>query len=251
MIFSPQRNFCFIHVPKTGGTSIEHAYSQAVTFGDIILDGSSSTMSRFYLETLNLGRHASAAQIVDMIGLVAFQSMFSVAVIRDPVERMISYFRWIQSFEHEGHIEKGLKKILDFDEFVDVALETLAPQADFICDPVSGDQLVQFLVPYTMLEIGWCKVCEFLKIVGGLPHLNKSTASLTPISAESRGQIQARYRKDFDIYCNIRDVFQLLSSRGHCVEEDARLGVREVEDCCVSGCLPSSSNLVIKESHDV
>jgi len=217
MIFSPQRNFCFIHVPKTGGTSIEYAYSQAVVFGDIILDGSPGTMSRFYLEALNLGRHASAWQIADIVGLVAFQSMFSVAVIRDPVERMISYFRWIQSFEHQGDIEKRLKRIRHFDEFVEVAAESLAPQVDFVCDPVSGDQLVQFLVPYTMLEIGWDKVCGFLKIVGSLPYLNQSTASLTPISEESRGAIQARYWKDFDLYNSVDKTFRCQEKVGYLV----------------------------------
>jgi len=200
MIFSPQRNFCFIHVPKTGGTSIEHAYSQAVTFGDIILDGSSSTMSRFYLEILNLGRHASAAQIVDMISLVAFQSMFSVAVIRDPIERMISYFRWIQSFEHQGHIEKGLKKILDFDEFVDVASETLAPQVEFVLDRISGEKLVQILIPYPKLTAEWLTICRFLKIGATLPVLNKSLFQMVAPSAGSISEIVSRYEADVTLY---------------------------------------------------
>jgi hypothetical protein len=200
MIFSPQRNFCFIHVPKTGGTSIEHAYSQAVTFGDIILDGSSGTMSRFYLETLNLGRHASAAQIVDMIGLVAFQSMFSVAVVRDPVERMISYFRWIHSFNHRGSLERELSSIKDFDEFVDMTQEHLAPQVDFIFDEPGGEALIQLLIPYPQLREGWRLICDILKIPSDFPRLNESTYKMSTPSESSITKIHSRYAGDVALF---------------------------------------------------
>lgn len=200
MIFSPQRNFCFIHVPKTGGTSIEHAYSQAVAFGDVILDGSSGTMSRFYLEALNLGRHASAAQIAGIIGLVAFKSMFSVAVIRDPVERMISYFRWIHSFNHQGSLERELSSIKEFDEFVDAAREHLAPQVDFIFDGPGGGTLVQLLVPFPKLREGWRLICDLLRIQRDLPRLNESAFKMNAPSESSIAKVRSRYAEDATLF---------------------------------------------------
>lgn len=201
MIFSPQRNFCFIHVPKTGGTSIEWAYGQSILFGDIILDGSHSAMSLRYGDRLGLGRHASAAQVCHYFGVAPFQMMLSFAVIREPVDRLVSYYRWIHSFDHDGPVERALKKVTEFEMFASVAFEHLAPQHDFVTDSGSGELLVSFLVPFTDIDTAWRNIAERLRIIGELPHKNSSNKKIAvEVTDTLLVKIRKLYAKDVALY---------------------------------------------------
>lgn len=201
MIFSPQRNFCFIHIPKTGGTSVEWAYGHSMLFGDIILDGSQSVMSHFYRKELSLDRHASAAQIGHHFGVASFQMMLSFAVIREPVDRLVSYFRWIHSFEHDGSIERELKKIIEFEKFVGIAIEHLAPQCNFVFDTAAEDLLINFLVPFDHINAAWRSLSERLMLRAQLPHRNPSNKNIeVEITDTVRSDIQELYALDVALH---------------------------------------------------
>jgi hypothetical protein len=201
MIFSPQRNFCFIHIPKTGGSSIEWAYGHSMLFGDIVLDGSQSVMSHFYREELKLGRHASAAQIGHHFGIASFQMMLSLAVIREPVDRLISYFRWIHSFEHNGPIERKLKEINEFERFVEIAIEHLAPQCDFVFDTAAEEPLINLLVPFNHINVAWKSLSERLMLRAQLPHRNSSNKNIVvDITDSVRSEIQEFYAVDVALH---------------------------------------------------
>jgi hypothetical protein len=212
MILSPQRNFCFIHIPKTGGSSIEWAYGRSLLFGDIILDGSQSVMSHFYREELKLGRHASAEQISHHFGRVPFQMMLSFAVIREPVDRIISYFRWIHSFEHGGAIERSLKEVTKFEEFVSVSFEHLAPQYNFVCDTESDESLINFLVPFSHINAAWRILSERLMLGAELPHMNSSHKTIeVKVTDVIRSEIQKFYALDVALHERVIREFNFLT----------------------------------------
>lgn len=213
MIFSPQRNFCFIHIPKTGGSSIEWAYGHSLLFGDVILDGSQSVMSHFYRKELKLGRHASAGQISRHFGRVPFQMMLSFAVIREPVERLISYFRWIHSFDHGGPVENSLKKVTDFEKFVQISVEHLAPQHEFVFDVESGESLINFLVPFHHINAAWKILSERLMLVAELPHMNSSRKTIAvDLPDILRTEIENFYALDVALHERAIQEFNSLST---------------------------------------
>ena len=151
MIWSPSRNFCFVHVPKTGGTAVEQAYKPHLRFGDVVLAAWRRSLDNWYAEVLEIGKHSSAAHIAEQVGRERFRQVFSYAILRDPLERLVSYYKWIQSFEHPGNLERWLRSHRSFEDFVEPASEHFALQADLVCDPETGLPMVTVLAPPTVL----------------------------------------------------------------------------------------------------
>lgn len=201
MIWSPARNFCFVHVPKTGGTAVEHAYKPHLRFGDVVLAAWRVSLDNWYADVLEIGKHSSAAHIAAQIGEERFRQVFSYAIVRDPLDRLVSYFRWIQSYEHPGRIERWLRAHRSFESFVEPASEHFALQADLVCDPATGLPMVTLLAPFPQLAESWALVGQRLGIPANAPpRANASIAIPVEVTDRARQLVGRRYARDVELY---------------------------------------------------
>lgn len=213
MIWSPARNFCFIHVPKTGGTAVELAYKPHLRFGDVVLAAWHDSLDTWYGEHLHIGKHSPAAGIARELGPDRFRQVFSFAILRDPLDRMVSYYRWIQSFKHRGEDERRLRAHRDFESFVEAAAEGFAPQADMVCDRVSGLPMVTMLAPYPRLADAWRLVSGRLGLTSALPVANASADIPVEITARAREIVARRYTRDAELLRRVSQRWDVLHPR--------------------------------------
>jgi hypothetical protein len=201
MIWSPSRKFCFIHISKTGGTSIEVAYTPHIRFGDVVLAALPDGIDRWYGKSMSAGKHSSAHHISRLAGKSVFEEMLSIAVVRDPLERMVSYYRWIHSYDHRGERERGLKETADFSEFTEKVSTFMLHQTRMVCDHKSGEKLVKFLIPFPKISEGWNQVAAVLKIDSPLPHVNASQKKIkADVSSEARQRVYDIFADDVQLF---------------------------------------------------
>jgi hypothetical protein len=178
----------FVHIPKTGGTSISKLLYQR-----------------------NLPHYTAQFWSTKLGEAVICVPSFSV--VRHPVERMVSAYKMARFggtdiIAYSRYWQARLRGLDSFDGFVDHVfanrrrLETLPldlrPQANFILD-ADGRVMVDRLFALSELrglppELGrWLKIESF-------PHLNATPSHPVNITAETRHKIEQIYHIDFEIY---------------------------------------------------
>ncbi len=104
MIISPQRRYIFVHIPKTGGTSMAIALEKRAAKDDILIgDTSKARRRRRRLKGLQTpGRLWKHSTLRDIAGLVDPAAFFVFTLVRNPWDRMVSYYHWLQDqrFDH-------------------------------------------------------------------------------------------------------------------------------------------------------
>ena len=107
MIISPGRQFVFVHIPKTGGTSLGLALEDRAHRDDILIgDTPKAKKRRGRLRALTprgrLWKHSTLADIDGVLGAGDLDRMFLFTMVRNPWDRAVSYYHWLksQTFEH-------------------------------------------------------------------------------------------------------------------------------------------------------
>ena len=134
---APQsHNFVFIHIPKTGGTSIRSALNMWDRSNHI----TARDMQRMFPETCG---------------------KFTFAFVRNPWDRLVSF----------GH---SLKVKVDWDQPNRFERLNLNPQVDFVLDE-AGEVMVDFIGRFENLVEDFATVCDKIGVpTPPLPHLNCS-----------------------------------------------------------------------------
>jgi hypothetical protein len=180
-MISIARRFLFIHVPKTGGNSLfqalrEYSDERIITPGPV-QDG----IERF--GTVNdayptIVKHSSLSEYQAALPTEVFQSLYKFAVLRNPWERMISWFfsphRQLPQKARrlwQGAGEWSREKFLAF-------LTRRQATRHYTCLPgaptLSHD--LDFLMRFERLDEDFAEVCKRLEIPARpLPKYNRST----------------------------------------------------------------------------
>jgi hypothetical protein len=131
MIISHGRKYVFVHIPKTGGTSMALALEARAMKDDIMLGDTPKALNRRHrvkgVRTKGrLWKHSTLSDIDGLVDGAALAGMFTFTLVRNPWDRIVSYYHWLkdQSFDH---VAVKLAKATDFAGFV-AAPQTQASQ---------------------------------------------------------------------------------------------------------------------------
>ena len=142
MMVSHEFKCIFIHIPKTGGTSVE------TLFGN---------------EKHN---HDKRERIIEKIGMPSWKSYLKFSIVRNPWDRMVSAYSYVKR-------PSPFKKWLDKDRTDWFMLTIAKPQLDWISE--NGTLFVDYIIRFENYSEELQAVCDKLgKKLDIVPHTNKS-----------------------------------------------------------------------------
>ena len=142
MPVSFNHNFCFVHIPKTGGTSIRKAL---IELDPKVNHWSYHTYIRSYYNVLNKR---------------TFAKLFKFAFVRNPWDRVVSYYTWLRSKEHK-RIDYCIWQDMMETPFVDF-IHTMMPQMNYI--KLDGEIAVDYVGKMETFERSLAEISEIIGI---------------------------------------------------------------------------------------
>lgn len=122
MIISHGRQYIFVHIPKTGGTSLALALEAKAMKDDILIgDTPKAKQRRKRLRSVQtsgrIWKHSGLSDIVGLVEQDDLTNYFVFTIVRNPWDRLVSYYHWLQeqSFSHQA---VSLAKSHDFSAFL-------------------------------------------------------------------------------------------------------------------------------------
>jgi Sulfotransferase family len=148
MIISQRLKLLFIHIPKCGGTTVEHMFDSRAQWNDLVIGGTpfGERVQPAYLERFGLHKHISAKKALPIIGQKVWNRMFKFTLVRNPWNYILSYYTWCNNVvKHDQYPFCNLAKKQSFADFVTgPALSMIPAQHEFIFDG-AGRCLLDFI----------------------------------------------------------------------------------------------------------
>jgi len=183
MLLSPKYQFLFVHIAKTGGTSIRAAL-ETLRWHDpwyypMFVCSRLSHLSGHRLAS-KLPRHAKVIAAQELLPKEFFDGLFKFAFVRNPWDLQVSSFHHLRRERPQllmGHdsFEQFLRYKLDAARPYQYHLDTsITLQTDYLID-LHGQIIVDFIGRYEQLHDDFNTICARIKITPpALPHARQS-----------------------------------------------------------------------------
>lgn len=191
-----EKSLLFIHIPKTGGTSVEVFFEKL---------GCNTFLSP--KEYRSFRKHLKIAPAHYDINFISeifdLNSIYSFTIVRNPLDRIFSIYNWVKD---KSTNTDDFKK-MSFDNFIDYSFNIksdedpifynmIKPQSDFISNKL--DKIFK-------LELGLKNIFKEIFLDIGLningdfevPFLNKSNSDKNSLNDHVIEKINKYYQKDF------------------------------------------------------
>lgn len=181
MIISRKRRYIFVHIPKTGGTSLATALEERAARDDILIgDTPKAKRRKRRLEGVKtsgrLWKHAGLSDIDGLVSADELASFFTFTLVRNPWDRMVSYYHWLraQSFDQPA---VRLAKALSFVDFVqdeETRRSFAAAPANRYMTTAAGVEQCAAYIRLETFEADAAPLFEHLGFSFSLPQINAS-----------------------------------------------------------------------------
>jgi hypothetical protein len=212
MILSLRYKFLFVHIAKTGGTSIRAAlrwyrWKDPYRIPQFLCSRISS-LSHHRLGC-KIPRHAKAIAAYEMLPRDLFNELFKFAFVRNPWDLQVSSYHHIQ--RERPHLLKGIE---DFEAFLRWKLDPARPyqyiidtsielQSEYLTD-LNGNIIVDFIGRYERLEEDFQEACARIGIKAPkLPHRRQAkdrTAYQKYYTDETTELIARHFSRDIKMF---------------------------------------------------
>jgi hypothetical protein len=203
---SHKKKFIFIHIPKTGGTSI---YSALHKYG-IMLYRQRNEQSIYY-------KHAYASDLKRMLG-DEFDTYYKFAFVRNPFDWIISNYHFNRGLhqpytrplglQHYGHVQPEYEA-LGFDEWLYWWVDKFNPLQSRMMLDSNNNLLVDDIYHFETIGADFKKLCKKINVniwPRKLQHTNKTSRSAqvkdkyAVYSNDHIEFIQDRFKLDFELF---------------------------------------------------
>ena len=205
-MISFDRKFVFVHIPKTGGTSIRVAltpYCDGLIGPKRLANRISRKLAKrpiFRPLELPLEGHASALEYQNFLGDEVFQQFFKFAIVRNPFDLHVSMYEYMRQTNYHKHHDLVTK--MNFLEFSYWRChENPITQLDFVGDNQKCIN-VDFIGKFENLENDFKKITRHFGIKTQLPFLNASKRVhwRDYYTYESINLVRKNFYEDFEFF---------------------------------------------------
>ena len=188
MLLSHSKQFLFVHIAKTGGTSVRNALS-SYRWGHryAIAQFMCNKMSQLTHHRIGsrFPRHSRIVAAKEMLPEDYFNTLFKFAIVRNPWDLQVSSYHHIKrerphimqrhdSFEHFMMWKFAPDRPYQY--HIDTSLQL---QTDYLID-LKGNMLTDFVGRYERLELDFATICQTLSLPEiTLPHKRKAADRTT------------------------------------------------------------------------
>lgn len=195
MLLSRRHSFIFIHIQKTGGSSVERALADAVP--DVVrafvdLPACHDPLKR---------RHLFASDLADFLGPTEWRGFYKFAFVRNPWSRLVSWYRMCVTRPSNPFMHFVRDNAPTFEAFLQLtegpARKTTFNQVDYLTD-ASGGLLVDFVGRFERLSDDFEHARARIGVTVALPHVNKgeSLDYCTFYTDATRTLVATRFARD-------------------------------------------------------
>ena len=168
-MISFQKHFLFVHIPKTAGNSIQSVLRDYSEDELVALRDEQDGIERFGLRNpkYKIKKHSTLAEYLAALGEMEFGNLYKFTCVRNPWDRMVSYY-FTPTQNTSAWDRKKFRK----------AIFNVLPVADYLrLDKGKGDPFanVNYIMRFENLADDFRAVCAALDISPApLPRYNRS-----------------------------------------------------------------------------
>jgi hypothetical protein len=172
-MISKKHKIIFIHIPKTGGSSIEKSLKD-VFDEDIVVNGNQTLINGNLKKPIkgsyNSLKHGTALELSSQYGTEIFNNFHKFAVIRNPWDRLLSLYKWAKGGK-EGYNKKKFINFLPKEP--NTGTRTQWVINEYICNE-KDELLVDTVLNFDDLNKDFNLFINNHNLDLKLPHINKS-----------------------------------------------------------------------------
>ena len=214
MIISHKKNFIFIHIYKTGGTTVTKPLLPHARFVEKF---STFWSTRYFISLINkvfnLGdygnrwingvhKHAKATEIRDYLGKNTYKKYFKFSIVRNPYDLQVSLYHYIK--QTKGHRDYEIANELSFKQFVYREMDNNAPiQYDFLSNE-DDELIVDYIGKTEKLQKSFDEICGKIDIrpidLGRKNKSNRDSNYMKYYDEELKKDVYNYFKKDFEAF---------------------------------------------------